>query len=223
MDFESDIALNTAPEPIGIQAENLTLWREKNLRTRDGEFQENNALVLGWISKPKGSTHIDATPYYRMSWPKSKALDVTIRHALHLSLGAGDPKWLVEKGTDDLPEKGEETPLDFHLRLTDTLGNAASLRISDIKPISPRLKTRFNKLPFLDEDMGLKPWEVQLESFHFPLAHFQKRNTDLDLGSIQYLDFRFDVTEKGVLVVDDIGMTMGSTTGGLNEIVAHGN
>ncbi len=50
-------------------------------------------------------------------------------------------------------------------------------------------------------------WEVQLQTFHFPLAQFQAQNPEFQLDQIQKIEFLFDQNPYGVVVIDDISVT----------------
>ena len=48
--------------------------------------------------------------------------------------------------------------------------------------------------------------ELVLDTFVMPLADFVQANESLDLSAIQSISFVFDVTEEGILIVDDLGV-----------------
>ena len=107
---------------------------------------------------------------------------------------------------DDNEEKNKrEVPqLDFTLQLTDESGKTAALKVSAVKSIAKPLKSQFTKFKFLEDDMVGADWEVQLQTFHFPLAAFQAQNPEFQLDQIQKIEFLFDQNPYGVVVIDDV-------------------
>jgi dienelactone hydrolase len=68
-DFEEDLDLTTAGDSLRLQAEGFALWRELNLRTRDQDFRDNNALVLGWDNADEKTTK--SPPFMKSASPKA--------------------------------------------------------------------------------------------------------------------------------------------------------
>ena len=100
-----------------------------------------------------------------------------------------------------------EKSLDFTILLTDNLGQTAAIKVSDIKGIPKPLKTRFTKFKFLDKDMIGNDWEIQLQTYHFPLSVFASQNPNFSMDQLKSLKFIFDQTDYGVVVVDEIGVS----------------
>ena len=48
INYENEIDLASEKKNILIKSENLKIWREENLTTRDKKSQENNVAILGW-------------------------------------------------------------------------------------------------------------------------------------------------------------------------------
>jgi hypothetical protein len=134
---------------------------------------------------------------------------------LQLTLGAGDPKWLVRPAEGEEPkntkkvEKTMEPLPDFSLALVDSLGQSAIIAVGEVKKIAPRLLSRFTKLPFWEKQWAGDPWEVQLQSVHIPLAKFRENNPEINLGRIQKIQLIFDKTPTGVIVLDGLGYEPG--------------
>ncbi|MEQ9443376.1 MAG: hypothetical protein RIG62_30335 [Cyclobacteriaceae bacterium] len=210
VDFEEDIDLTTAGNNLSLQARQLKVWREEELRSRDDGSQENNAVVLGWDYG--AAMHQDSLASYAILFPDSASLTIDTTGSMLITLAAGDFKELDQEGEKKKGDEAarEEPALDFSVQLSDQAGNTASLKISDVKRIAPRLKTRFTKLKSLDKDMIGDEWEVQLETFHLPIADFHKSNPDFNLQQLQKVELVFDQCNYGVLVVDDIGFDMAS-------------
>lgn len=205
VDFEEDIDITTVSQNITVQGQKLNLWKEQGLKTRDNGRQDNNAVVLGWHVPDSAST--DTKPTYEIISDNLFWRDSI--QSIQLSIGSGDPKWLKSESKEtDMEGDKDLDPImnyDFSLVMTDTLGQSATVKISDIKNIMPPLKTKFTKFEFLDKDMIGDAWEVQLQTFHVPISMFEKNASDFDPKAVKHIRFVFDQSPKGVVVVDDIG------------------
>lgn len=206
VDFEEDIDITTISESSKAQGNNLNLWREQGLTTRDKGKQDNNALILGW--DVNDSSSIKKIPSYEIKTSSIFWKDSI--NSLQLSLASGNPTWLKKQdGKKNVDGTSDDTlNNDFTLVLKDTLGNTSSLKISNTKNIMPPLKTKFTKFEFLDKGMIGDDWEVQLQTFHFPLSKFKIDTSDFDVSAINHIQFIFDQSPMGVIVVDDIGYTI---------------
>ena len=203
-DFEEDINVLTARDSSRVVAKNLALWQEENLTTRDQGSQENNVVVLGW---DQNDTNQVASYEVQLS-THHQSLFKTAAH-LQFTLGAGNHDWLNSHAQEKegKPKKKRVVPqLDFTLQLTDSLGETASLQLRSIKAIPKPLKTRFTKLEFLDKEMIGDPWEVQLQTYHVPLATFMNQNPKFHPEAIQTISLVFDQNSYGVLVLDELGV-----------------
>jgi hypothetical protein len=188
----------------------MAMWKEQILSTRDEESQENSAVFLGW--NYEGAMQADSISKYTITLSEADRAQLTPNATLQLAIAAGDHKWLNPNPTEDEKEKEDkeerEVPkLDFSIQLTDGLGASTSLMVSEIKTIPKPLKTRFTKFEFLEEDMIGNDWEVQLETFHFPMELFMVKNPDFNLDQLAHIEFIFDQTPYGVVVVDEIGFS----------------
>ena len=207
--FEEDLDITRAGDSTLLSANNMHIWKEENLKTRDKKSQDNNALVLGWDLEK----NLTFKPVYTLQLSENEKKLFTEGVVLQLSIAAGDHKWLKsneeKKEEDDEEEKEErEVPqLDFTIQLTDESGTTTAVKVSTIKTIPKPLKTRFTKFEFLEEDMIGKDWEVQLQTYHFPIQSFTTKNPDFNLGQLDTIEFIFDQTPYGVVVLDEIGVS----------------
>ena len=210
-DFEEDLDITTAKDSTTLQATDLALWKEQILPTRDEHSQENSGVILGWdYEDPKSSAKKGV---YEVNLSNAVISFFTPEASLQLTLGAGKHDWLnvnlsdeeIEEKKDD--EEREVPQLDFTIQLTDKLGQSAAIKVSDIKGIPKPLKTRFTKFKFLDKEMIGDDWEIQLQTYHFPLPIFLLKNPDFNMEHIKSLKFIFDQTDYGVVVVDEIGVS----------------
>ncbi len=210
-DFEGDLDVTSAGDSTQLQARDFNLWKEEPIMTRDKKSQDNNALVLGWdyesgaTMEPKATYALSISNNQRDWFNDSTA-------TLQLAIAAGNHSWLAkkdaEKDEDEEEQKVRDVPnLDFTVQLVDANGTNSSIKVSAIKAIPKPLKSRFTKFEFLEEDMVGADWEVQFQTYHFPLAQFKKQNPEFKLSEIVSLQFIFDHNPYGVVLIDDIGVS----------------
>jgi len=110
-----------------------------------------------------------------------------------------------KEGDDEDEEEDEDTPrepLDLTVRLVDAAGEVADIPLSRFSYLQPQLKVELSKTFFDDPE---KQSEPVFQSFAFPLEWFVEVNPALDTAQIQALEFVFDRTEKGVVIIDSVG------------------
>ncbi len=209
-DFEEDLDITTAKNNTSISTSNLALWKEQYLPTRDKGSQENNAVILGWDYENTISSSDKGI--YEMMLSADDSIPFSANSSLQFTLGSGNHEWLdinlteAQKEAKKDKEEREVPQLDFTIQLTDAAGQISALRISEIKGITKPLKTRFTKFAFLDKQMIGADWEVQLQTYHFPIETFTTINPEFNLDAISYIKFIFDQTNYGVVVLDEIGV-----------------
>ena len=103
-----------------------------------------------------------------------------------------------EEEEDDSPRE----PLDLTLRLVDAAGEVAEIPLSRFSYLQPQLEVELSKTFFDDPERESEP---VFQSFAFPLEWFVEVNPALDPAQIQRLEFVFDLTEKGVVIIDSVG------------------
>ncbi|MBZ0244592.1 MAG: hypothetical protein K8H85_01470, partial [Cyclobacteriaceae bacterium] len=101
-------------------------------------------------------------------------------------------------------EGDESSELNFQIQLMDSLGNEAVINISDVKKITPRLKVQYVKLKGLNQENYGDVWEPTMETFELPIAAFSSQTVRLD--HFKSITLNFNKTEKGVLILDEIGL-----------------
>ncbi|WP_339840473.1 hypothetical protein [uncultured Maribacter sp.] len=210
-DFEEDLDITTAKDSTTLQAIDMMLWKEQILPTRDENSQENSGVILGWdYENPKSSA---TKGVYEITLSDTDKSLFDPESSLQITLGAGNHEWLDVNLTDEEKEDKEddderEVPqLDFTIQLTDELGQTTAIIVSAIKGIPKPLKTRFTKFKFLDKEMIGDDWEIQLQTYHFPLNTFTTKNPEFNSEQLKSIKFIFDQTEYGVVVVDEIGVS----------------
>jgi hypothetical protein len=210
-DFEEDLDITTAKDSTRLQATDVALWKEQILPTRDKNSQENSGVILGWDYENSKSSAKKSV--YEVGLSNAATSLFSLESSLQITLGAGNHKWLEVNLTDEEKkdkkddEKREVPQLDFTIQLTDILDQTVAIKVSDVKGIPKPLKTRFTKYKFLDKEMIGDDWEVQLQTYHFPIPIFTTKNANFNIEQIKSLKFIFDQTDYGVVVVDEIGVS----------------
>ncbi len=201
VNFEGDLDVTSASNGIKLSAKNLKVWRETELESRDGESQQNNALVLGWSYG--SDVDRDSIPIYKIQLPDTlKNFDAADTLALSMAMGdISELKLEDEDKKTDAPKTG----FNFSIVLKDSLGNSASVALAETNKLPKIIKTKFTKFKFLDKDMIGEDSEVQLKNCFVPISSFMKKNDSLKLNKLQSIHLVFDKDSLGVVVLDDIG------------------
>ena len=197
VDFEEDIDLTTGTEPDSETfASDMKIWRETTLKFRDKDTQANNAVILGW---EKDSISID--PSYLISLKSPIRIDSSL--ALIFYAGQGDESELKSKKTttDSISKISQ---LNFEILLEDSLGNTSVINLNTVKKITPRLKVQYVKLKGLNQQNFGDVWEPTLEYFEIPVSQFNSQKEGLK--HIYRIRFKFNLTNRGVVIIDEIGL-----------------
>ena len=75
--------------------------------------------------------------------------------------------------------------------------------LSHDQPLYPQVRTRTRRAGFLE---NLSPSEAILRHFAFPLADFAAVNPDFDPSALVEIRFEFDRSERGSIVLDNLGL-----------------
>ncbi|GAA0764815.1 hypothetical protein GCM10008908_00470 [Clostridium subterminale] len=144
---------------------------------------DNNSAHLSW-EVPK-DTYI---PAYIINLPTS-GINITRNSKLVFSLADGD------NNNDKL--------IDLSIKVYDKSGNTAELPISYFQPLQNTLKTRILKIPF----NSLSPdSEAIFQRYIFSLNDFKKVNSKFTPEELERIDFVFNKTKKGSVLLDDVGI-----------------
>jgi hypothetical protein len=208
--YEEDIDLTTASQSKAvITTEGLKVWREAELFYRDGkDKQGNSAVILGWKKADKEKS------VYSINLNKSISLKA--EDQITLSFSAGDPKELKKKseGKDEKEKtKGEnkenkpekETPPDLSIVLIDSTGAESSIPLQDLIDVLPRWKIQYLKMKSKSAESYGSDWEPTLGDYQLSLSAFISKNPLLNISALKKIEFRFDQSPSGVIILDKIG------------------
>jgi dienelactone hydrolase len=183
--FEEDIDPQTASLPgAGSLGSGLTRWREKALRYRNGDRQDNHAVLLGWKGG-SGRYTIDLPSGF--DWPLNES------------------SILVFKAADARDTEDAAEGVDFRVEIRDTSGKTASVILSNVLPLQTQFPADIYRLDLWNEEYIKEESEAVFQSYRIPLEAFLNDNPTLDLSKIQSIRFVFDQTESGEVYLDGIG------------------
>ncbi len=215
--YEEDIDLTTTTAPGGkIRGENLSDWKERAVSIKWGGL-DTRGVFLGWNRKeaPGPSSYLlelppaglgtagDSALFFSLADSKSKPSSYKDEEAEGKGKKTDNAKNKTS-GKDDSEDKAE--PIDLTLELADGAGNTARLPLSYYAKLQPQIETQVTKAAFMN-DAG--PSEVVFQTFEFPLAAFVSVNPKLDATTLRSLRLVFDRSEKGVVILDDVGFRGG--------------
>ena len=189
-DFEEDLDLRSTSIPGGeLSGKNLTTWRESLVELKRND-KGTSAVYLGWGEEEEDDEKATdrGTAVYRLTLPGG--LDLSDGHALVFTLA------------DASEGKPAEDPIDFTLEVEDGFRVTARLPLSHYAPVQPKIDVQVRKSALFNRS---KTSEPVYQSFSFPLSDFLEAESKLDVAGITEVRFVFDRTEKGTLILDNIG------------------
>lgn len=200
--YEEDIDVTTTTMPGGHESgERLTDWKEQTVKLKWGDM-DTRAVVLGWNTKDAGGTGSYTIALPPVKVDGSSALVFSLSDAKK-GPSAWDPdKKKDDKKKDESKKDEDKAPIDLTIEVTDAAGQTARLPLSTVAALQRQIETHVVK-----EDMfpGTAQFETEFQSFRFPLAAFAGANPKLNPASLRAVKFVFDRTDKGVVILDDVG------------------
>jgi hypothetical protein len=201
-DFKSlDPAVGSAPG-VRISGRNLSIWRDSFIKLKATPL-DAYGVVLAWddrVHKPPASYRIDldsATP----GLTEKTNLVFGLSNAGMSSL----PKDFHDSGRRRLRAKDEQNqPIDWSIILTDASGAESRLPLSHDQLLYPQIKAKVRRLAAIDSG---RPSEIVIRRYRFPLKDFVQTNPRLDPARLRSIRFDFDRTQRGAIIMTDVGLT----------------
>lgn len=131
--------------------------------------------------------------------------------------GDKDSKTKLEAMNKKEALKEDEIPLpvlDFTLELVDEQGQRITFLASEFSPVQRLIKSRVLKIQFLDEKDDTEPI---FQLYQFDLKKLASKNPKFRVESLQQIRFIFDQSEKGALMIDQIGLMPSFEMGRYND------
>jgi hypothetical protein len=199
--FEEDLDPATGSNPgITLDGRNLSVWREDFVKLKSSTLDTHVAL-LGWDER------FHAQPSYRINLGDSEP-SVTAESSL--VFGASNaaisslPKTFHPKSTSLTEEEEGRQPLDWSIVVTDAEGAEARLPLSHDQLLYPQIKNYTRRFGAISSTPSS---EVVMRRYCFPLKDFVAVNPRLDLKRLRSISFDFDRTPRGVIALDDVGLS----------------
>lgn len=114
-----------------------------------------------------------------------------------------------ETEKDEEPAKDEEKkeePVDFTIELMGRDGTVARIPLSRFQTLPPALKVTFTKSKAMDKRRYRSASEPVLQTYELPLSVFVETEPRFRPAELKAVRFVFDRTEKGVIILDRIGV-----------------
>ena len=189
--FEEDSAIDTTTLKDGTQkGVGLYNWKERSLNFRSDVERKNNSVYLKW--KHNGGK-------YTIELPEDTGKEWGITDSSSVVFSACDINEEKIKA-----EKLEIT--DFSVQVIDSNGEKAAIPVSDILSIPPAIGVELSKWSYHNEDVYGKDYEPVLQTYEINMKSFIKNNTEFDPTKLKTIEFLFDKSKEGDIVIDDIGI-----------------
>ena len=229
--FDEDFNLATPSEAGGeIHTRNLSVWREQEIKLK-WEKKGSRALFVGWnyaLEDPSDSVasvpdsliasyaihlrpaSIDSTAalVFSMAESKESANPKSEGKWAENDNGPGEENKEDEAELDEAEEEDEEEdeegkkPIDFTIQLRDSTGQVAAFPLSRFSALQREIEVVLKKTDFITDE---KESEKVFQTFYFPAAALREINPGFQISGIEEVKFIFDRSEKGVVVIDNIG------------------
>jgi len=186
-DFEEDADLQTATLGAArIESQGLSRWSEAEVQLK-WEPLDSAAVRLGWNSSKDAQT-----PLWRVGFDASPAAFTALSFSLAM--------------TEDSPLDDEEaewkTPdsLDLSVVVMDRNRESVIIPLAGHGALPAPVHTHTRKHPWLDDTDTAEPLFTRYRIKSGDLS-------PLDLSQLESIEFRFDRSEAGVVLLDDLTLT----------------
>ena len=178
--FEEDSDLTTATmEGAKISTSHTRIWEEIKTTSGNGT-NENYALRLKWRGTDQATVKFEI-PAYEMTG-KNLQFDIADMNEENLS--------------------NDKQLIDGTVRITDSLGNVANVKISDCTFVYPTLPVQLYKIDFLSD---MYEYKHQMQTVCVTTEQFLSDNSNIDTDSITSVEIIFDEMESGHVKIDNVG------------------
>ncbi|MCJ7688597.1 MAG: hypothetical protein MUO60_04665, partial [Clostridiaceae bacterium] len=194
--YEEDIDITTGTlSETELKGEGFMFWREKVATLRNEEEKNNSGVFLRWKNIDGiDITNKEAFATYNVKLPKDfSEMEFKSNSILNFSL--------ADTGFGENIDN-----IDLTIGVKDKNGLTAEIPLSEIGDLNPAIKVKFTKWSFLEKTYD-NEIEICPQSYRIPLQKFMEKNPKIDLSSIEYINFIFNKTTEGEVLLDDIGFS----------------
>ncbi|MGH4118671.1 alpha/beta hydrolase family protein [Clostridium sp.] len=194
--YEEDIDITTGTlKGAELKGERFVFWREKDTFLRSEEEKNNTGVLLRWENA--SDIQIEQKydyPTYKVKLPRDFYEKKLAPNSI-LNFSLADTGF--SENTDNI---------DLTIQVKDKNGLIAKVALSEISNLKPAIKVKFAKWSFLEKIYD-NEIETCLQSYGIPLQKFMEKNPKIDASNIEYIDFIFNKTTDGEVLLDDIGIS----------------
>lgn len=195
-------------------------WEHSGLNSLSKDkVREDPEIVESWDAEEQKPSGIPIPQYSIRIPPKSIRIDTTSILILSIAESGEEYDKLKKKkpnsnngnetnGSNEsrqinhLKNKYDQAPIDFSIVLKDSLGTQVVFQLSDFSGLQREIKTSLSKIDHLE---GKFQSEKVFQLFAFPVKQMLEKNPSFKPTSIASIHFLFDRTERGLIVIDNIG------------------
>jgi dienelactone hydrolase len=110
-------------------------------------------------------------------------------------------------GTENKKEQQDDEdepqqPIDFTIEIEDAMGQKSLFALSQFSALQREIKVNVWKAQVI---IGSSASETVFQTFSYPLAAIKKANPQFDVNNIKRIQFKFDKSQQGVFMLDNIG------------------
>lgn len=191
--FEEDSDLTTASlQGVTLSGKNVS-WTEKSqgFRKYSAGFPDNSVLNLKW-----SGTH---NSYYKINLSENADKLLELKDSSNLTMSVASIDYDSYKKVDF------KAPY-FTIKATDIKGNSSKVSLKSYGILHPAIGVRLSKLDFFSKDRYGQAFEPVLQVFNIPFRDFKSNNPNFDIEKINSIEFLFNKTNAGNLIIDNIGI-----------------
>ena len=196
--YEEDVDITTGTlSGTILKGDGFSFWREKAMLLRSKEEKNNNGVVLKWKNADDNGKKLKKDyAIYNVKLPSDLA-QKKFGHNTILNFSMADT------GSTKYSYKNLEN-IDLTIQVKDKNGLSAEIALSEIGNLNPAIKVKFTKWSFLEEKYDNEV-EINLQSFQIPIEKVIVKNPKINPSNIEYINFIFNKTLEGEILLDDIG------------------
>ena len=183
-----------------LAGENLTVWRQGDVKARTERSIRVRAVYLGWHNAAKRGT-----ASYRITLPETTAADWGLDAKSRLVFTVADTDEDPDSGKGRARETKQKDPIDFTIEIATSDGVVSRVPLSRIFPLPPILRVRFTKWSSMDRKFYHSESGPVFQTYEMPLAMFAAPGWAP--ARIRDVRLVFDRTPSGVIVLNEVGFS----------------
>jgi len=161
-----------------------------------------DSLRAAWSIDGASTLVFSLTPTEAKPGPRQAAKDTTKRADSSSKKSAPKPRTLRPKKAE-----ADTAPVDLHIEAVDAEGRVASVELSSYGVVRRPLESYVYRRAGRDKLRFASVYEIVLQTYAIPLADFARAAPGFDPARLTRLRWRFDKTEAGTVLLDNIGVS----------------